>query len=159
MTTPVERLTAEAAGWPGIETASHRFGGTEFLLGDREVGHVHVAGLLDINFTRRLRDALVAEGRADTHHVVPDSGWVSYRLRSDEDVAGAHWLLRLSYLYAALVERRRQGGRTALAALDPAGELDALDPSSAVRTAVEGLIIAANTATEAGREPRRPSRP
>jgi hypothetical protein len=143
MTLPVEQLATEAGEWPGIETAPHRFGGTEFRLGDREVGHVHRAGLLDINFTRPLRNALVAEGRADEHRVVPDSGWVSYELRTPEALADARWLLRLSYLHAVLVARRRPEGQAVLATLDPAAELDALEPSDAVRSAFDRLLLVA----------------
>ncbi len=47
--------------WPGVTTRIHRFGGTEFTLnavsGHREIGHLHENGLLDIPFSRPLRDA------------------------------------------------------------------------------------------------------
>ena len=50
--------------WPGVTTKIHRFGGTEFNFGRREIGHLHGNGLLDIPFTRPLRDEAVQAGRA-----------------------------------------------------------------------------------------------
>jgi hypothetical protein len=136
----VDRLVSEVRSWPGVETAPHRFGGTEFLLGGREVGHVHRAGLLDVNFTRRLRDALVAAGHAEAHHVVPDSGWTSYRLRTEADLDGARRLLRLSYLYTALVLARRDGADSPVDPPTVRAELDDLAPEADVRSTFERLL-------------------
>jgi hypothetical protein len=136
----VAGLVTEVGDWPGVETAPHRFAGTEFRLGDREFGHVHRGGLLDVNFTRRLRDLLVAEGRTGPHHVVPDSGWTSFAVREPDDVARARWLLRLSYLYTALLRRRTPEGAAVLAAIDPVAELDELGSSRAVRAAFDRLL-------------------
>jgi Family of unknown function (DUF5519) len=93
----VKRLVDEVAGWPGITAAPHRFGGTEFRFGRGEIGHVHPGGLVDAPFPRPVRDRLVSSGRARPHHVLPESGWVSFSIRSDEDVSAALELLRLSY--------------------------------------------------------------
>jgi hypothetical protein len=136
----VDRLVSEVRSWPGVETAPHRVGGTEFLLGEREVGHVHRAGLLDINFTRRLRDALVAAGRAESHHVVPDSGWVSYPLRSEADLEGARRLVRLSYLHAALVLARRASVEPTVKLATARSELEALAPEPDVRRPFDRLL-------------------
>lgn len=94
-------VEAAVLSWPGVTTKVHRFGGTEFNLGRREIGHLHGNGLLDISFTRTLRDEAVAAGRAQPHHIFPQSAWVSVYLRSEEDVPNAVDLLRRNY------ERRR----------------------------------------------------
>ncbi len=108
MPTPSEKIRAEVANWPGTSEAPHRFGGVEFNLGKREIGHLHGDRLLDVPFPRRLRDALVADGRAEPHHVLPQSGWVSFRLRSPADTEAAVALLRLSYdVINGQLERRR----------------------------------------------------
>jgi hypothetical protein len=39
----------------------------------------------------------VADGRAETHHVHPESGWVSYFIRGDADIARVVALFRLNY--------------------------------------------------------------
>ena len=86
----------------GCVVHPHRFGGREFLYGSAEVGHVHVGGIVDVPFPRAVRDALLAEGLAEAHHWVPDSGWITFRIRSENDLERALWLMRLSYLRYAL---------------------------------------------------------
>jgi len=101
------RIADEVLSWPGVTSAPHRFGGVEFLLGRREIGHLHGDRVLDVPFPRRVRDALIAEGRAEAHHWVPDSGWVTYRMADDAQVAGALELLRRSYDRAVAAAERR----------------------------------------------------
>ena len=93
-----ERRICEAAGrWEGVSAAPHRYGGIEFRLGRREIGHVHRDSLVDIPFPKPVRDALVAVGDAEPHHILPESGWVSVRIRGVEDVAAIIELFRLNY--------------------------------------------------------------
>lgn len=96
-----ERIDAAVQGWPGITSKPHRFGGTQYTLGRREIGHVHDDNLVDIPFPKSVRDRLVADGRAEPHHVLPQSGWVSIYLRREPDVDRAIELLRLSFESAA----------------------------------------------------------
>ena len=60
-----------------MEVGAHRFGGVEFRLGRRELGHLHGDSHADIGFPRKVRDELVAAGRALPHRAIPDSGWIS----------------------------------------------------------------------------------
>ncbi len=60
MTEAVEAIITEVSKWDGVGAGEHRFGGTEFTLGSREIGHVHQWGILDIAFPRRMRDELRA---------------------------------------------------------------------------------------------------
>lgn len=90
--------------WSPISVHPHRFGGREFLFGDAEVGHVHTNGIVDIPFTRPVHDLLLAEGLAEEHRWVPNSGWITFRIRSEQDMTSALWLMRLSYLRYALKE-------------------------------------------------------
>lgn len=92
-----ERIGAALLSWSGITTQPHRFGGTEYRLGRREIGHVHGGDLVDIPFPKKVRDELVASGRAEPHHVLPESGWVSLYLRQASDVDRAIELLDLSF--------------------------------------------------------------
>ncbi len=87
--------------WPGVEARPHRFGGTEYRMGRREIGHIHGDHLVDIAFPRAIRDEIVAGGLAKPHHVLPDSGWVSFRIHETADVERAIVLLRRSYDLAA----------------------------------------------------------
>lgn len=97
-----ERLELQVSSWPEVTTHPHRFGGKEFRFKAAEIGHVHTGGIVDIPFPRSVRDALLADGLAEEHHWVPNSGWVTFRIRSAEDVSHAIWLMRLSYLRYAL---------------------------------------------------------
>jgi len=91
------RITREVTSWPGVSAAPHRFGGVEFRLGRRELGHQHGDRLADLPFPVRVREQLVEEGRVSPHHVLPDSGWVSFRIRGEADVPEAIALFRLNY--------------------------------------------------------------
>jgi hypothetical protein len=98
----LKELEEEVGSWANISVHPHRFGGREFLFGRAEVGHVHTNGIVDIPFTRLIHDALLADGLAEEHHWVPNSGWITFRIRSEQDIQHAVWLMRLSYLRYAL---------------------------------------------------------
>jgi hypothetical protein len=101
-----ERIRQAVLEWPGVSAHPHRMGGTEFRLGRRELGHVQGDALVDIGFPRNVRDELVARGRAEPHHVLPTSGWVSVFIRDAPDIQRAIELLRLSFEFAS--QRTRQ---------------------------------------------------
>jgi hypothetical protein len=92
-----ERIDAALQGWLGITSQPHRFGATEYCLGRREIGHVHGDSLVDIPFPKTVRNELVTGGRAEPHHILPESGWVSIHLRQIADVDRAIEPLRLSF--------------------------------------------------------------
>jgi hypothetical protein len=100
----VKTLEGIVSGWSGISVHPHRFGGREFLFGAAEVGHIHTNGIVDIPFTRPVHDVLLDRGLAEQHRLVPNSGWITFRIRSEQDIAHALWLMRLSYMRYALKE-------------------------------------------------------
>jgi len=83
--------------WPEVEAHPHRFGGVEYRIGRREIGHIHADSLVDIPFPTKVRDEIVAAGRAEPHHILPDSGWISFYLYEPGDVERAITLFRQSY--------------------------------------------------------------
>lgn len=85
------------ASWPGVTVEPHRFGGIEFRLGRRELGHLHGDRWADLPFPRRIRDQLVASGQAEPHHFLPESGWVTCRLHGPDHAAAVVALFRLNY--------------------------------------------------------------
>lgn len=93
-----ETLEQEVSAWPSVSVHPHRFGGREFRFGSAEIGHIHPGVVVDIPFPRSVRDALLADGLAEEHHWVPNSGWITFRIRSEQDFKHALWLMRLSYL-------------------------------------------------------------
>jgi len=92
--------------WQGIEAHPHRFGGMEFCIGKREIGHIHGDSLVDIPFPKKIRDEIVAAGEAQPHHILPETGWVSFYLREDEDIERAIALLKRSYEIALKQKRK-----------------------------------------------------
>lgn len=83
--------------WNGMEAHPHRFGGTEFRMGRREIGHIHGDYLVDIPFPKKVRDEIVSAREAEPHHILPETGWVSFYLREEGDIARAIGLLKRSY--------------------------------------------------------------
>ncbi|MGZ4319827.1 MAG: luciferase domain-containing protein [Gaiellaceae bacterium] len=111
-----QAIAEAVSAWDGVTAAPHRFGGLELRYGRRELGHTH-AGSVDLAFPRPVRNMLVETGRAEPHHVLPDSGWVTFRVRSEADVAEAVELFRLAYERARVAEQVRRTGRSS--ASDP----------------------------------------
>jgi hypothetical protein len=91
------QITEAVLAWEGVSAQAHRFGGTEYVIGKREIGHIHGDRWLDIPFPTKVRDQLVEQGQAEPHHVLPDSGWVTFVIHNQEDVAEAIALLKRSY--------------------------------------------------------------
>jgi hypothetical protein len=100
--TLLKRLQDEVSCWQNVSIHAHRFGGTEFRVGDAEVGHVHVGGIVDIPFPRAVHDTLLERGLAKEHPWVPNSGWITFQVLGEEDLRHALWLMRLSYVRYAL---------------------------------------------------------
>jgi hypothetical protein len=92
-----DAIVREVSSWPGVTTCRHRFGGTEFRYDHRELGHLHGSRLADLPFPLLVRDALVEQGRAEPHHVHPESGWISYFIQGPDDILRVIALFRLNY--------------------------------------------------------------
>ena len=86
---------------------------TEYRIGKREIGHIHGDAFVDIPFPTKVRDEVVAAGRAQPHHLLPETGWVSFYLRQPADVAQAIELFRLSFELA--VKQKARGQAVAVA--------------------------------------------
>ena len=91
-----QAVTERISSWPGITVHEHRFGGVEFRVGRRELGHLHSA-FADLPFPRAVRDSLVAAKRAKPHHIIRDSGWVTVPMRNESEIANVIDLFRMSY--------------------------------------------------------------
>jgi hypothetical protein len=94
---PRDVIEGQVLSWAGVSAVPHRYGGVEFRAHNHEIGHLHGSRQADLPFPVRMRQELVESGRASLHHVLPDSGWVSYYIRSADDVPGAIALFRLNY--------------------------------------------------------------
>lgn len=121
----LDAIRAEVLTWPGVTEEPHRFGGIEFRLGKRELGHLHGDYLADLPFPVRVREELVAQGRAMPHHILPQTGWVSYPIRDAYAIPGALDLFRLAYERATA--KRGKDGLTAEGAEDNAEDAETRD--------------------------------
>ena len=92
-----EAIERELLSWPDVTVGQHRFGGGEFRIGKREIGHLHGSSVADLPFPCAMRDELVSSGKVSPHHHRPDSGWVSFYLHGEEDVPFALALFRRNY--------------------------------------------------------------
>lgn len=134
----LEQIKTAVTSWPGMTASPHRFGGTEFNLGTTEIGHFHSNGMVDIPFNSKIRDQLILEQKAEPHHLLKDTGWISFYIRSEEDVETAIWLFRLSYLFNA---SRARGRAVVGDALDLDAALAAIPLSQSLQTILDGLIL------------------
>jgi hypothetical protein len=107
-----QRIEEAVTAWPGVTAHGHRFGGREFRLGRRELGHLHGDRLADLPFPKRIAAMLIETGRAQPNRFAR-GGWVTFPIRSNEDVDPAIELFRLSYERARVAEERRSGLREA----------------------------------------------
>jgi hypothetical protein len=115
-----ERIKLAMTECSGVTSSVHRFGGTEYKLGKREIGHVHACVpeyrtsacrhgnyLVDIPFPMKIRNAIIENGEAEPHHILPDSGWVSVFIRNESDIERAISLLKKSYNLAVKQMEKR----------------------------------------------------
>jgi hypothetical protein len=128
----VERLIEDVGSWPGVTVGDHRFGGTEWRVGPREIGHVHSWGMLDVAYLRALRDVLVEAGQTGVHHLLDGTGWTTFYIERPSDYDHARWLVRLSYLYHVSVLKKTPGGAEEYSHIDVDAELESLGLSDAV---------------------------
>jgi Luciferase len=88
----------EVSSWEGVTVEAHRGGMVFFHVGRREIGHLHGNRMADLPFPVRIREELVANGKADLHYLHPKTGWITRYIRSDEDIEPIIELFRLNYL-------------------------------------------------------------
>ena len=88
----------EISEWPHASIRPPRFGGRKFPFGHAEMGHMHTGAVVDIPLPRSIRDARLDQGLADEHHWVPNSGWITFRVRNEDDLRHVLGLMQLSYL-------------------------------------------------------------
>ena len=96
-TTITQTIVQKILEWPGVTTEPNRFGGIEFLVDKKEMGHLHGERLFDLPFTIKIRENLVASGQALPHHIYPESGWVSYWIRNSGDIPAVINLFKSQY--------------------------------------------------------------
>ena len=102
--TASEQIVAEVGAWPGVVVDTGELGPSEstevaFIVGRREIGHVHGDHAAHFSFPRRIWAELRANGRIENHPVFPDAaqGPAARRIASDADVRDVIELFRINY--------------------------------------------------------------
>lgn len=81
-----DKVQQELLSWPGVTIHDHRFGGIEFRVNGREIGHLHGDKLADLPFPKDVGKKLIVEGKASPHHFIPQSGRISYYINCIENI-------------------------------------------------------------------------
>jgi hypothetical protein len=92
-----ENLKEWILNYQGVNTAPHRFGGTEFQYNGLEFMHSHGSSLLDIRLSKIDQMKMLEARIALPHRFAPQAGWVSFRLVNDHDLENAKLLVQLAY--------------------------------------------------------------
>ena len=71
MSNILHTIKKELLSWPCVTAEPHRFGGLEFRLNKREMGHIHGDRLAGLPFSMDVRNKLVNSGRVSAHHFLP----------------------------------------------------------------------------------------
>ncbi len=100
LSSAAEKIHEALINCEGIASSSHRFGGIEYRLGKREIGHIHGNYLVDIPFPMKVRNEILARSEAEPHHILPESGWVSIFIKNGNDINRAIALLKKSHTLA-----------------------------------------------------------
>ena len=85
--------------WDKTSIQPHKFGGVQFNVGNREIGHIHGNGLVDVPFKRSTKEELIIEskGKVKEHHIFKKSGWISLYVQNTADKDLAIRVLMRSY--------------------------------------------------------------
>ncbi len=74
----------------------HKYGGIQFNYKNKELGHIHGNGMVDVLLNRKLKAELMAKGWVQEHHTFKDSGWITMFVKNKNDVEIAVEVLKMS---------------------------------------------------------------
>jgi MFS family permease len=107
----VETIKREILSWPNVTSQPHSFGGVDFRVGGKEMGHLHGENMVDLPLSPNALFAgsssklmgLPEERQEKTqvslppHDEYPESNWINYWIKGDDDVPRVIALFRLQY--------------------------------------------------------------
>ncbi len=98
VTGAAQQILATLTAWPGVEALPHRFGGTEYRLGPREIGHLHGDHAAHFFFPKDVWAQLRSAGRITDHPVFPGrEGPAARRIAGQSDVDDVIEMMRVNY--------------------------------------------------------------
>ncbi len=97
-----QSVSLEIQSWPDIVCATHwLFGnptvvdGTDFYVGETELGHIHLGGEIHLVLSKALKKAVIDAGFAQPFRW--DANFVQFPIDSRHSAQHALWLFRLAY--------------------------------------------------------------
>lgn len=87
----------EVMSWPGVTIGDTGRGGLQFNYGRVELGHLHGSSCADLPFPKKVRDELIAQGKASVHPPLPSSGWVRREMTGPGDAKAVIELFRMNH--------------------------------------------------------------
>lgn len=93
----MSQVTHEVKSWKQISTHYHHFGGLQFNVGNKEIGHLHGNGLLDLKIPKKLKTAINQLEGIEDHHFLKKGNWISIQIQSDSTPKNMIKALRLIY--------------------------------------------------------------
>jgi hypothetical protein len=97
MSNILDTIKKELLSWPYVTAEPHRFGGLEFRLNKRELGYIH-GDRVNLPFSMDIRNKLVNSGRVSAHHFLPQSGWVNYWIKGEQDIPNVIELFKMKMI-------------------------------------------------------------
>jgi Family of unknown function (DUF5519) len=96
--TASQRITEAVTSWPGVEAGLGRRGEFAFIVGRRQIGHLHGDHAAHFSFPKQVWTELFAQGRVTYHPVFPGKpGHAARRIETEADVRDVIALMRLNY--------------------------------------------------------------
>jgi MFS family permease len=108
----VDRIKREIMSWPGVTSQPHSFGGVDFRVGGKELGHLHGENMVDLplrpnvflassNINKFMEAPKQWDEKAQEsvppHDAYPESKWTNYWIKGEDDVPRVVALFRLQY--------------------------------------------------------------
>ncbi|MES2590950.1 MAG: luciferase family protein [Bacteroidota bacterium] len=95
----IDQIERKVLTWQQTTASSHKSGGVQFNVDGKEIGHIHSNGLLDVFLKLNVAEQLIREGRVTEHRTIKNSGWLSFQIKTEQDILFAIELLEYSYLF------------------------------------------------------------
>jgi hypothetical protein len=96
ITDAMDHIEEELAEETGVTLSIHKYGGRQFNYNNRELGHIHGNGMVDVLLNKKIKEELMHKGWVEKHHTFKNSGWITMFLRSRSDAEKAIHVLKIS---------------------------------------------------------------
>jgi len=106
---PLIKLVRTMAGLDHVALRKHQGEAIGFFADERQLGHLHATGYVDLPLPVELGDVLLAEGHVTPHRMHDGCGWYTYRVQAPVDGARAEGLLRVAHGLYEMVREGEEG--------------------------------------------------